>query len=140
MFNRRGVPSERVEFLGQVPFFAGLPKKALARIDSHLDDVDVPAGDTLTEEGKAAYETFIIVEGVAEVRIGGELVRETSVGELIGEIGVLNNVPRTATVTAQTPMRLFVMNPRDLHWLFDDPELAARIQQNIDQHLSGPQA
>ena len=55
MFSKHGVPRSRVEFLGTVPFFEGLPKKALARIDSHIDEVQVSAGRKLTEEGSGAY-------------------------------------------------------------------------------------
>jgi CRP/FNR family cyclic AMP-dependent transcriptional regulator len=139
MFNRHGVPTTRLEFLGEVPFFEGLPDKALARIDSHLDEVTVPAGRVLTEQGRGAYETFIVAEGTAEVRVGDDVVGETSVGELIGEIGVLKNTLRTATVTAKTPMRLLVLGPRELDWLFDDPTLHERVQANLDKHLSGPQ-
>ena len=138
MFNRHGVPSSRIDFLKRVPFFEGLPDKALARIDSHLDEVSVPAGRTLTEQGRGAYETFIVAEGTAEVQIGGEVVGETSVGELIGEIGVLKNRLRSATVTAKTPMLLLVVGPRELDWLFEDPTLAERIQANLDRHLAGP--
>ena len=139
MFSKHGVPRSRVEFLGTVPFFEGLPKKALARIDSHIDEVQVSAGRKLTEEGSGAYELFIIAEGTAEVRVGDKVVGETSVGELIGEIGVLQRTTRTATVTAKTPMRLLVLSPQELKWLFDDPKLAARVKQNLDRHLAGPQ-
>jgi CRP/FNR family cyclic AMP-dependent transcriptional regulator len=139
MFNRHGVPRERLELLGKVPFFEGLPDKVLARIDSHVDEVEVPAGRKLTEQGTGAYETFIVAEGTAEVRVGDEVVGETSIGELIGEIGVLKNTLRTATVVATTPMRLLVINPRELSWLFDNPKLSERVQQNLDKHLSGPQ-
>jgi CRP/FNR family transcriptional regulator, cyclic AMP receptor protein len=139
MFGRHGVPSSRLEFLGQVPFFEGLSEKTLARIDSHLDEVSVPAGRTLTEQGRGAYETFIVADGTAEVWVGDDLVGETSVGELIGEIGVLKNTLRTATVKAKTPMSLLVLGPRELDWLFDDPTLRKRVQANLDKHLDGPQ-
>ena len=139
MFTRHGVPRSRIEFLGTVPFFAGLSPKVLARIDSHIDEVNVSAGRTLTEQGTGAYEAFIIAEGVAEVRVGGKVVGETSVGEMIGEIGVLKRTLRTATVVATTPMRLLVINPRELSWLFDDPKLAARVEENLARHLAGPQ-
>ena len=139
MFKRHGVPDARIEFLGRVPFFEGLPAKALARIDSHLDEVNIAAGRTLTEQGRGAYETFIVAEGTAEVRVSGEVVGETTVGELIGEIGVLKNTLRTATVVAKTPMRLLVVGPRELDWLFEDPVLAERVQANLDKHLAGKQ-
>ena len=139
MFHRHGVPRSRIEFLAEVPFLQGLPHKELSRIDSHIDEVHFAPGRTLTEEGAAAEEVFIIADGVAEVKVGDEVVRETYVGELIGEVGVLKHVPRTATVTAKTPMHLLVINPRELDWLFEDPKLAERVQQNLDQHLAGPQ-
>lgn len=139
MFNRHGVPRSRIELLGRVPFFEGLSKKVLARIDSHVDEVQVPAGRKLTEQGTGAYEAFIIAEGEAEVRVGDDVVGHTSVGEMIGEIGVLKHTLRTATVTATTPMRLLVINPRELNWLFEDPKLSARVQENLNRHLAGPQ-
>jgi len=140
MFHRHGVPRSRIEFLAEVPFLQGVPKKELARIDSHIDEVHFSAGRTLTTQGAGADEVFIVADGVAEVRVGEEVVGETSVGELIGEIGVLKHVPRTATVIAKTPMHLLVINPRELDWLFDDPKLAERVQQNLERHLGGPQA
>jgi CRP-like cAMP-binding protein len=139
MFKRHGVPRARLELLAKVPFFEGLPRKVLARIDSHVDEVEVPAGRKLTEQGTGAYEAFVIADGVAEVKVGDEVVAETTVGELIGEIGVLQNKLRTATVTAKTPMRLLVINPRELNWLFENPKLAERVEKNLQKHLSGPQ-
>lgn len=139
MFRKHGVPRSRLEVLGQVPFFQGLSNKVLARIDSHVDEVEIPEGRKLTEEGTGAYEAFVIADGVAEVKVGDDVVGETSIGELIGEIGVLKNKLRTATVTAKTPMRLLVINPRELDWLFDNPKLAQRVQENLDKHLAGPQ-
>jgi CRP/FNR family transcriptional regulator, cyclic AMP receptor protein len=140
MSDPHGVPSARLDVLAKVPFFEGLPKTTLARINSHVDEVEVPAGRKLTEQGTGAYEAFIVAEGVAEVQVGDEIVGETSVGELIGEIGVLHNKLRTATVTAKTPMRLLVINPRELGWLFDNAQLAERVQTNLDKHVGGSEA
>lgn len=137
MFQRHGVPKSRIDFLREVPMLQGLPDKVLARIDSHVDEVDVPAGRDLTVEGTGAYEAFIVADGVAEVVIGGEHVRDTTVGEMIGEIGVLRHVPRTATVRATTPMRLLVINPRDMDWLFEDRTLSQRVQENLARHTGG---
>lgn len=137
---KHGVPKSRLDFLRGVPMLEGLPDKALARIDSHIDEVDVPAGHKLTVEGTGAYEAFIIAEGTAEVKIGDEVVGQTDVGEMIGEIGVIKHTRRTATVTAQTPMRLLVINPREMSWLFEDETLSARVQQNLERHLRGRNA
>jgi cAMP-dependent protein kinase regulator len=137
MFHRHGVPKSRLEVLRAVPLFEGLSDRVLSRIDSHIDDVEIPAGRHLTDQGTRAYEAFIIVDGEAEVVIDGKVVGTTDIGEMIGEIGVLKRVPRMATVTATTPMRLFVINPREMSWLFEDKALAKRVQENLDRHLAG---
>ncbi len=129
-----GVPKWRLEFLRQVPMLQGLPDKVLARIDSHLDEVDVPAGRTLTVEGGGSYEAFIVADGTAEVRVGDKVVGETEEGEMVGEIGLIKHTRRAATVTAKTPMRLLVINPRDLHWLLENETLAKRVQDNLARH------
>ena len=134
---KHGVPTTRLDFLRRVPMFAGLPDEVLARIDSHLDEVDWPAGHPLTVEGTGSYEAFIVAEGTAEVAVGGKVVGRTEVGELIGEVGLLQHARRSATVTATTPVRLLVVNPRDMAWLFEDPTLAARVQENLTRHLRG---
>ena len=139
MFDRHGVPKSRIDVLGRVPMFQGLPRKVLARIDSHCDEVEVQQGQALTDEGTASRESFIVAAGSAEVRVGDEVVRQTEVGEMIGEIGVLQQRPRTATVTATTDMLLLVVNGHDLDWLFEDEQLAARVEQNLERHLAGPQ-
>ena len=138
MFQRHGVPRERIDVLRQVPFFEGLSTKVLARIDHHLDDVNVSAGRVLTAQGEGAYEAFIIADGVAEISIDGKVVRDTEVGELIGEIGVLKNTLRAATVVAKTPMRLLVLDSREMNALLHEDKLVAeRVQENLTRHLEG---
>lgn len=140
MFQRHGVPRSRIEFLRTVPMFDGLSDKVLSRIDAHLDDANVPAGKVLTHQGDGADEAFIVAEGEAEVRVDGEVVATSGTGEMIGELGVLRHTPRAATVVARTPMRLLVINPQDLQWLFDDKALAARVQDNVARHTGGAPA
>lgn len=138
MFKRHGVPRSRLEVLRQVALFEGLSDKVLARIDSHADELEVQPGRELTTQGGGAYEVFIVAEGEAEVRIDGEVVGTSGEGDLIGELGVLENRPRAATVVASTPMRLLVLDSREMHWLLDEPELAARVQQNVERHHGNP--
>jgi CRP/FNR family transcriptional regulator, cyclic AMP receptor protein len=122
--------------LRQVPFFEGLSNKHLARIDGYLDEVNAEPGRVLTTQGEGAYEAFIIADGVAEVRKDGEVLRDTDIGELIGEIGILNNSLRTATVVAKTPMRLLVFNSNQMRGLLsEDKKVADRVQANMRRHL-----
>lgn len=139
MFDRRRVPKSRMEALGRVPMFEGLSRKVLTRIDSHCVEIEISAGETLTSQGGTSREAFFVTAGTAEVRVGDELVGQTEPGEMIGDIGVLERRPRTATVTALTDMRLLVVNGRDLNWLLEDQTLAARVRENLERHLAGPQ-
>ncbi len=139
MFERHGVPKARIEVLRKVPMFEGLSRKVLERIDSHCGEIEVPSGRTLVREGDVSQEAFIVAAGEAEIRIRDEVVGQTEVGEMIGELGVLRNRPRDATVTAVTDMRVLVINGRDLDWLFQDKKLAARVQENLDRHQPDPQ-
>lgn len=133
---KHGVPKSRLAFLREVPMFAGFDDKELARIDQNLDDVDLQAGYVLTHEGASATEAFIVESGTAEIRMGDEVIGETQVGEIIGEIGLINATPRTATVTATTPMRVLAIRPSQMRWLFEDKALAQRIRANMDAHLA----
>lgn len=139
MFRRHGVPQSRLDFLREVPLFDGLSDKVLAKIDAQLDELHVQAGRELTTQGRGSYEIFIVADGLAEVRVDDQPVGETTVGDLIGEVGVLENRLRTATVVAKTPMTLLVTSSQQVAWLFDDETLAARVKQNHERHTAGPQ-
>lgn len=137
MFTRHKVPRSRIEALGKVSLFEGLSEKVLSRIDAHLDEIQVQPGRELTTQGRSSFEAFIVEEGEAEVTVDGQVVARAGPGELIGELGVLENRPRSATVRAATEMRLLVMDSRDVQWLFDDATLAGRVQANVDRHRGG---
>ena len=139
MFNRNGVPQSRLEFLRSLPLFDGVPDKALARIDHLFTQVSVEPGRVLTEQGGSSFEAFIVAEGTAEVRVNDEVVREAGVGELIGELGVLDHKPRTATVTALTPMTLLVLHPGELNTLAEEESVGPQLRKNVELHRRGPQ-
>ena len=92
-----------------VPFFSGMSKSELAAIAQQTDEVDVPAGKVLAREGDFGDEFFMIDAGTAEVTRGGEAIAELGAGDFFGEMALLEEDRRTATVTAKTPMSLIVM-------------------------------
>ena len=139
MLHKHRAPRERIEYLHTLPLFEGLPDRVLERLDGHLYDAGVKAGTRLTAEGANAYETFIVVEGVAEVVVDGKPVGEVGPGELVGEVAVLQHSRRTATVTAKTHMKLIVINSREIDWLFSHKDLAERVREDLERHLRGPQ-
>jgi CRP/FNR family cyclic AMP-dependent transcriptional regulator len=110
----------KVEALKRVPLFQDLSKKELTQLAKVSDDLEVEAGKELTREGETGQEFFVIVEGEIEVMIKGKRVASRGGGDFVGEIALLENIPRTATVTAKTPLRLFVLTRQDFRLLVDE--------------------
>ncbi len=125
----------RVERLRSVPLFRSCSDKELAFIASRADDVDIQAGRVLTEKGKSGGDFFIILEGKAEVD-AGQGKRSLGPGEFFGEIALIDNGPRTATVTAATPMHCLVLGHaqfRDV--LHQNGEIAVKILRAVTERL-----
>ena len=126
----------RVDRLRAVPLFTGCNDKHLEFIATRVDEVDVPAGKVLTEQGKSGGEFFIVVSGEAEVKRDGAVVDTIKPGEFFGEIALLDNGPRTATVTSTTPMRLMVLSPRQFQdVLHHESEIAITILHAVTRRL-----
>jgi CRP/FNR family cyclic AMP-dependent transcriptional regulator len=92
-----------------IPLFAGLSKKERKSVAQQADEVDIEAGRQLVREGEFAYEFFAIEEGTAEVKRGDQFLAELGPGDFFGEMGLIGNAPRNATVVANTPMTAIVM-------------------------------
>lgn len=95
--------------LRRIPLFAKLPRREFQLLARTADLVDVPAGTELIREGETGREFFAIAEGEVEIWQGGKPIATEQAGDFFGEIALLHDVPRTATVTAKTPSRLFVL-------------------------------
>jgi CRP-like cAMP-binding protein len=120
--------------LGHLELFADCTPRQLARIDSLLTQVNIPAGKVLIREGKLGSEFLIIVSGQAEVTkstgVGVSKVAELHDGAFVGEISLLQGVPRTATVTATTDLTAYVSNPSEFRELLRTaPAAAQRIAE-----------
>lgn len=118
-----------------MPLFSGCSDKELAFIASRTDEVDIPAGRVLCEKGKSGGDFFIILDGRAEVEaVHGK--RTLGPGEFFGEIALIDNGPRTATVKAATPMRCLVLGHsqfRDV--LHQNGEIAVKILRAVTERL-----
>jgi len=100
--------------LRRIPAFADLADADLQRIAGLASEVSVPAGKVLVREGDWSYEILAIEEGTAEVVRDGARVAQLGPGDVVGEIGVMDAVPRTATVTAGSPMLLITLDRWDV--------------------------
>jgi len=120
------------ERLKQLPLFADLPHKQLVRVASWADEIDLPAGKHLIEQGAFAHEFFLITEGSAEVLHDGEHLADLGPGDFFGEIALVQHQRRTASVVATTPVRVVVMAAREFDAMDRElPEVAERIRQEM---------
>jgi CRP-like cAMP-binding protein len=130
--HRRGA---RLEALRALPMFAGLGEAALRRIDSQAVEVAVAAGRVLVRQHDLGREALIIAEGCAAICVDEEMICTLGAGELIGEMALLDNGRRTATVTALSAMRVYVLDPREFGALFAEPQTGRWIAAQLARRL-----
>lgn len=105
----RAPDPEALALLRRSPIFSPLAATSIERILAELIRLDVPVGHVIIREGDAGDRFYVVAEGRAEVRRAGVVIAEPGPGEDFGEIALLRDVPRTATITALTPMRLIAI-------------------------------
>jgi CRP-like cAMP-binding protein len=110
----------KVQALKRAPLFEGLSRKELVLLARVTEDLEVPAGAVLCREGETGQEFFVIVEGTTDVTTKGKRVATRGNGDFVGEIALLEDTKRTATVTAKTPLRLFVLTRQDFRRLVNE--------------------
>jgi CRP/FNR family cyclic AMP-dependent transcriptional regulator len=126
----------KVQALKRAPLFAGLSRKELVLLARLTEDLEVPAGKVLCREGETGQEFFVIVDGKAEVTRKGEQVATRGGGEFVGEIALLEDTPRMATVTAKTAMRLFVMTRKDFRQLVaENPSVERKVLRALARRV-----
>jgi CRP/FNR family cyclic AMP-dependent transcriptional regulator len=127
---------EKLELLKRSPVLAGLTRKDLQEGERLADEVDVPAGRVLMREGSIGSEFFVIVDGQVVIDRGGRTVRTMGPGEFFGDIALITERPRAASVTALTDCRLLVLGHREFHSLLDEfPSIRMTILESIALRL-----
>jgi CRP-like cAMP-binding protein len=120
--------------LKAVPFFSGLSKRELDAVAREVDELDFPAGRELIRQGEFGHEFFVIVDGTAEVSQDDAAIRELGPGDFFGELALLDEERRTATVRATSPMRVLVMTRQSFRALDRAvPGIHATIAAAIEQ-------
>jgi CRP/FNR family cyclic AMP-dependent transcriptional regulator len=109
----------KVDALRRAPLFEGLGKKELEQLARMTDDLEVPAGKTLCREGETGSEFFVIVGGEVEVTSRDKTLARLGPGDFFGEIALIEQTKRTATVTAVTPLRFFVLTSQAFWGMVD---------------------
>ncbi len=120
--------NEHLDHLAKQPLFSACTKRELQRVARAVDEIDVEAGRVLVDQGQAGREAFVILEGIAAVKRNGRRIATLGPGEQFGELALLDHGPRTATVVAETPMRLLVLSSRSFAAVLDEvPTLATKL-------------
>lgn len=114
--------------LKKIPVFADLDPAATRVIATFASEMSVPAGKELVREGDYSYELLAIEEGTAQVSRAGRPIADLGPGDVVGEIGVVENGVRNATVTATSPMLLVTLDRWDVKRL-------AKQSPEVLQHL-----
>lgn len=122
------IASQVFDQLRAVPLFAGLSKQELRSIVSVGTAMEVKRGAVLTKEGMPGQEAFLILAGDAHCSVSGKRVATLRTGQFVGEMSLLDRGPRSATVVADTDMRLLVFEPREFERLVAaSPRIARKL-------------
>jgi CRP/FNR family transcriptional regulator, cyclic AMP receptor protein len=118
--------------LSNVPLFSALSNRDLQKIAKASDEITVPAGKQLVEQGRTGREAFVIVEGTAVVKRNGRKIGEFGPGDQFGELALLDHGPRTASVEAVTDLTVLVLGQREFAGLIDEvPGLAHKLLASL---------
>jgi len=116
------------QLLARMPLFAGLPDDALELIAGCVLDRTVKAGKTVIREGNWGHEVVLVLDGTVEVRRGEAVVATLGPGAVVGEVAVLDDSRRNASVVAVTPTAIGAVDYGQFRALLHEiPELAARV-------------
>ena len=127
----------KIELLKSVPLFAGCSKNELRQLAKTADEIDLRQGTVLTREGRPGREFFVLIDGTAEVTKKGKKIAELGPGDWLGEIALITDSPRTATVTATSPVDVLVITDRRFRSVVETmPSIALKVLACVGERLS----
>jgi len=126
----------KLELLGRVPLFSGLDQVSLAQIAKLADEIDLPAGKQLLQQGDYPHEFFLIVDGSVRIDRDGEQINMLGPGDFLGEIALLDGGQRSATATAVTPVSLLILARREFNSLLNEfPDIRSSVLTALAQRV-----
>lgn len=134
----RRTQRETVTALAGVPLFADFTKRHLARLARETDELGFSPGERIVEEGMLGETLYVVLSGRAKVTRAGRKVGEVLPGDFFGELSALDAGPRTATVVADTPVRVLRLFRHTLRSLLaDEPQLTVKLLSGIVRRVRG---
>ncbi len=127
----------KIKLIERVPLFAHCSNRELGQVASIADEIDLREGKVLTRQGDRGREFFVLIEGSVEVRKDGRKVNTLGPGDFFGEIALVSNAPRTATVTAASPVRVLVVIDRAFRRLLDQsPQIQLKVLRALADRIA----
>jgi len=127
---------DRIDWLKKVPLFSGLSRRDLDLVARLTDVVKADAGKVLTRQGALGEEFLLIVDGSARVERDGKPIARLETGDFFGEMSLIDGNPRSASVIAESPITLLVVESRSFRCLLDAvPGLRRKIAVTLCERL-----
>jgi CRP-like cAMP-binding protein len=127
----------KIELIRKVPLFSKLNKKGLEDVAHIADELDLPKGKMMAEEGDRGREFFVLLEGEADVTKGDRSINRLGKGDFFGEIALVTHMPRTASVTAMSDVRVLVVTERDFAALLKrSPEISRGVAEALAERIA----
>ncbi len=129
--------NQKEDLIRKVPLFSRCSGGEIREIAKLADEIDLKESKEMTREGSAGREFFVILEGTADVTKAGEKVNTLGPGDFFGEIALVSHEPRTATVTATSPVRALVVTDRSFRRLLEDsPSIKTNVMEAMAERLA----
>lgn len=133
--------SVRIETLISVPLFSDLQERDLDQLARQMHERRFPAGAEVTTEGSTGAGFFVIAEGSAEVTVGGEQRTTLGPGDYFGEIALIDDGVRSASITASTDLLCYGLTPWEFRpFVEDHPQVAWSLLRTLARRFREAQA
>jgi len=140
-FGGRVSQDDKIDRLEEVGLLAGCSRRQLRAIARISEVIEVLEGTVLARSGAPGHEFFLILDGSARVEVSPRKRSRLKPGEYFGEMSLLDGGPRSASVIAETPLRLLVIKRRDFHTLLSEaPELTQSLLATLSRRLRHAEA
>jgi CRP-like cAMP-binding protein len=127
----------KVKLISRVPLFDGCSGRELAQVAGIAQQIDVPEGTVMIREGEPGRDFFALVEGSVDVRKGKRRIAALGPGDFVGEIALLTDAPRTATVRATSPVSALRMTRQGFSTLLDaSPRMRGKVIKTLADRLA----
>jgi ATP-binding cassette subfamily B protein len=127
----------KVKLISHVPLFQGCSQPELARVAGIMIQLDEPEGKVLIRQGEPGRDFFVLAEGTAEVRKGNRRVSTLGPGDFAGEIALLTNAPRTATVRTTSPVSVLRVTSKGFAALLEtSPAIRRKVHKALADRVA----